>query len=600
MEAFYSYEKRRSDFGRPCQFDDFESTILESRDSHEDGKPYIIQNPCVINLDTTEDQSFSTVTTKPVIRKDAGMQHTEGGWPAEIDLDDASALDRFRKKREKGTTLKDGSVVDAMHVSLKKLAPRVTASVNQNNTMDIYEEYFDEYQDDHSAEPPSTKGMAVFRDTSSVVRTATQIDWQPFPSHSESRIAVSYAILKFQDPRIMSKTLPGTAHIWDISKPNTPETTFSTNSPLCCLKFNPKYPEVLVGGSYNGLISVFDRRDHKAKGNQMKPTNSSRIEKSHYDPVYDVHWTADKGGNLCASCSTDGRILFWDVRKLIEPYLTVELHDGSEANHVLGACSMAYNPEHGPTKFLVGTEQGAVTAVNTRTVAKNGTTLFTTGTGKHHAPITSIQKNPTFGKFFLTVGDWTARIWTEDLKTPIMTTKYHPSYLTAGCWSPTRPGVFYVTRMDGVVDVWDYFYRQNDVALTHKIGDTPLSSISVHHSGALLAIGDEQGSVSLLGVNESLSRNSPHEKAAMQGIFDRETQREKNLMSLAKEAKRREIAAQKRKEAEEKEAEEKANQEEYMNEVEKKFIEAVEKSEEGGAEAGGGASKDEELESKDD
>ena len=52
------------------------------------------------------------------------------------------------------------------------------------------------------------------------------------------------------------------------------------------------------------------------------------------------------------------------------------------------------------------------------------------------------------------------------------------------------------------------------------------------------------------------------------------------------------------KEAEEKEAEEKANQEEYMNEVEKKFIEAVEKSEEGGE--GGGASKDEELESKDD
>eukprot|EP00750_Incisomonas_marina_P031465 INCI8175.1.p1 GENE.INCI8175.1~~INCI8175.1.p1 ORF type:complete len:600 (-),score=120.55 INCI8175.1:1817-3616(-) len=588
MEAFYSYQKRRSDFGRPCKFDDFDSTILESRDSHSDGKPYIIQNPCIQNLDTEEELSTTTVSTFPIVRKDAGMQHTEGGWPAEIDLDDANALDRFRKKREKGTTKKNGTVVEPMHVALKNLAPKVSAGVNQNNTIDIYEEYFDDYEDDHSAEPPSTKGMAVFRDTSEVVRTATQIDWQPFPSNSEARIAVSYSILKFQDPRIMNKSLPGTAHIWDISKPNAPETTFTTNSPLCCLKFNPKYPEVLVGGSYNGLISLFDRRENKNKGNNLKPTNSSRIEKSHYDPVYDVHWTADKGGNLCASCSTDGRILFWDVRKLIEPYLTVELTDGSEANNILGASSMAYNQEHGPTKFLVGTEQGAVVAVNTRTVAKNGTTLFTTGTGKHHAPITSIQKNPTFGKFFLTVGDWTARIWTEDLKTPIMTTKYHPSYLTGGCWSPTRPGVFYVTRMDGVVDVWDYFYRQNDVALTHKISDTPLSSISVHSGGSLIAIGDEQGSVSLLGVNESLSRSSPHEKAAMQGIFDRETQREKNLLSLAKEAKRRETAAAKRKKEEEAEAEAKANQEEYMNEVEKQFVEAVEANSGAGDDGGSG------------
>lgn len=39
--------------------------------------------------------------------------------------------------------------------------------------------------------------------------------------------------------------------------------------------------------------------------------------------------------------------------------------------------------------------------------------------------------------------------------------------------------MFYVTRMDGVVDVWDYFYRQNEVAYSHKIGDCALSSISV-------------------------------------------------------------------------------------------------------------------------
>lgn len=48
--------------------------------------------------------------------------------------------------------------------------------------------------------------------------------------------------------------------------------------------------------------------------------------------------------------------------------------------------------------------------------------------------------------------------------------QYHSAYLTSGCFSPTRAGVFFVTRMDGVVDIWDYFYRQNEVAYSHKVG----------------------------------------------------------------------------------------------------------------------------------
>merc|ERR1711934_286377 len=156
---------------------------------------------------------------------------------------------------------------------------------------------------------------------------------------------------------------------------------------------------------------------------------------------------------------------------------------------------------------------GIVMQINLRNRKQNnGVAVFDTGPGKHHGPIYAIQRNPTHNKFFMTVGDWTARIWTEDLKTPIMTTKYHSAYLTSGCWSPTRAGVFFVTRQDGVLDIWDYFYRQNDVALSHKLGDSGLSSISVHKRGALVAIGDANGTVSLLEVSDSLSRGNPNEK----------------------------------------------------------------------------------------
>lgn len=40
------------------------------------------------------------------------------------------------------------------------------------------------------------------------------------------------------------------------------------------------------------------------------------MEKSHHDPVYEIHWIQSRSGNECCSVSTDGHILWWDIRKL--------------------------------------------------------------------------------------------------------------------------------------------------------------------------------------------------------------------------------------------------------------------------------------------
>ena len=147
---------------------------------------------------------------------------------------------------------------------------------------------------------------------------------------------------------------------------------------------------------------------------------SSVIEKSHHDPVYDVFWISSKTGNQCASVSTDGQMMWWDTRRLGEPTDTLELATDSKGGGMtLGGSSMEYNTEAGPTKYLVGTEQGVVLSINLRNrKTNNGVAVYDNGPGKHHGPIYSIQRNPTHNKFFMTVGDWTARIWVEDLKTP--------------------------------------------------------------------------------------------------------------------------------------------------------------------------------------
>merc|ERR1712159_337667 len=85
-------------------------------------------------------------------------------------------------------------------------------------------------------------------------------------------------------------------------------------------------------------------------------------------------------------------------------------------------------------------------------------------------------------------------------------------------------------RMDGIVDVWDYFYRQNEVAYTHKVGDCALSSIANDATtGRLLSVGDVEGTVALMEVCDSLATPQHNEKSAIGAMLERETKQEKNL-----------------------------------------------------------------------
>jgi dynein intermediate chain 2 len=203
---------------------------------------------------------------------------------------------------------------------------------------------------------------------------------------------------------------------------------------------------------------------------------------------------------------------------------------------VFGGTCLEYNPEAGATRYLAGTEQGITILANKRPQrAVEINQRFGLEEGRHHGPIYSIQRNQSEIKFFLTVGDWSAKIWNEDIKTPIMTTKYHDSYLTSGCWSPTRPGVFFVTGLSGWLHVWDYHYRQNEVTFEHKVGDTALTTVSVQSQpnagkfGSLAVVGDAEGTVTLMELCESLAVPQANEKIAMKNMFEREQTREKNL-----------------------------------------------------------------------
>ena len=90
--------------------------------------------------------------------------------------------------------------------------------------------------------------------------------------------------------------------------------------------------------------------------------------------------------------------------------------------------------------------------------------------------------------------------------------------------------------MDGFLDVWDFFYRQNEVAYSQKVSDAVLTSIQIN--GSMAAIGDSDGTVSMMSMCRTLYDHTlnPREKEIMTNIFERETKREKNLDTAKRQA----------------------------------------------------------------
>ena len=51
--------------------------------------------------------------------------------------------------------------------------------------------------------------------------------------------------------------------------------------------------------------------------------------------------------------------------------------------------------------------------------------------------------------------------------------------LTGGGWSPTKISVFFTTRVDGYVEVWDFLHNHQVPILNIKVADSALNCIKV-------------------------------------------------------------------------------------------------------------------------
>uniref|UniRef100_H2M7A6 Dynein, axonemal, intermediate chain 2b n=1 Tax=Oryzias latipes TaxID=8090 RepID=H2M7A6_ORYLA len=485
MEIVNVLMKRRSEFNRLRGFvdSDFKKLVDMSPDQSTSEQPIHKDQSVQAGQEMSEHET-NTVGLEFISH---GMNHVEGGWPKDIDHENMEQTIRFRKKAGKN---------EAYISSILQLGSVMELCIRQNNAIDKYEQYFeDEEEEEENHNAPYAKTMNVLRDPHQVKRTVTSLSWSPDRGR---KLAAAYSSVVFQQTSQLSTD----SYIWD----------------GCCI-----FQKMKV------CVSYWDTR----RGCQTVAYSS--VEHSHKDPVYKVIWLQSKTGTDAFSASTDGQVLWWDVRKLSEPTerLILDLSKEGNLGRALGGISLEFEITM-PTKFMVGTEEGLIISCNRK--AKTPAEKIVCTYDGHRGSVYAVQRNPFLPKNFLTVGDWCARIWSEDIKeSSIINTKNGVSELMDACWSPVRPSVFFTVKMNGVLDIWDILFNQSDPTLSVKVCDGGLYSIRVEENGRLVACGSEKGEATLLEISSGLSVPQKNEKSLVAAMFERETKREKILMGRQRE-----------------------------------------------------------------
>lgn len=190
--------------------------------------------------------------------------------------------------------------------------------------------------------------------------------------------------------------------------------------------------------------------------------------------------------------------------------------------------------ENVSSKFFVGTEEGDLVYMDWKPEKDNDSGKIVTPRPEqvwaaHDGPISSLQRSPFFRDIILTVGGWTFAIWKEGVTSgPLLQSASHLMRLTRGHWSPSRPGVFFITKTDGNVDVWDLLDRSHEPSLTQNVTAAPITTIAPHQVSSkqqLLAVGDSMGTLHVMEVPWNLRHPSANEATAMENFFEREVKR---------------------------------------------------------------------------
>jgi len=160
---------------------------------------------------------------------------------------------------------------------------------------------------------------------------------------------------------------------------------------------------------------------------------------------------------------------------------------------------------------------------------------FTYECEKEYRPALALERSKFFPNLLMTVHDFHFAIWKIDLpeyEKPIFrsVTCNNSAHNTCGAFSPTRPGVIFITKTDGI-DVWDFLDQSNKPSLTLSFATSVITYMKfqdrIHDDGRqYMAFGDEKdGTLFLWDVPRHLRQKQDNEEDNIENFWNREVEK---------------------------------------------------------------------------
>lgn len=78
--------------------------------------------------------------------------------------------------------------------------------------------------------------------------------------------------------------------------------------------------------------------------------------------------------------------------------------------------------------------------------------------------------------------------------------------------------MFFTTRTDGILDVWDILQQQKQASVGVKVCDEALRTLRTHDLGRLVAVGNKKGTTYLVEFSENLASSNKNDKALLTAV----------------------------------------------------------------------------------
>ena len=100
---------------------------------------------------------------------------------------------------------------------------------------------------------------------------------------------------------------------------------------------------------------------------------------------------------------------------------------------------------------------------------------------RSYRPCLGLMVSPFFQDLLLTLHDFNFVIWKTDLETPIFKSANCPDqsqHIQCGCWSSTRPGVIFIGKTSGNIDVWDFLDQSHKPSMEFNLFANSITALS--------------------------------------------------------------------------------------------------------------------------